>query len=249
MQPGKSVFFVSDAHLGVPDHASSLERERKLVKWLDEIAPRAESIHIVGDLFDFWFEYRHAVPRGFVRILGKLAELRDRGIDMHVYTGNHDFWLFDYFPKELGIPVHYDIQRYTYNGKKFLVGHGDGIGPGDHGYKFIKKVFTNPLCQWLFARLHPNFGIGLALYWSRKSRQADAHIDERFRGEEEVQVIYAREVLNSEDLDYFVFGHRHWPTKYALTEKAYLLNLGDWITHFSYAEFDGQDATVKHWEQ
>jgi UDP-2,3-diacylglucosamine hydrolase len=249
MQPGKSVFFVSDAHLGVPDHASSLERERKLVKWLDEIAPRAESIHIVGDLFDFWFEYRHAVPRGFVRILGKLAELRDRGIDMHVYTGNHDFWLFDYFPKELGIPVHYDIQRYTYNGKKFLVGHGDGIGPGDHGYKFIKKVFTNPLCQWLFARLHPNFGIGLALYWSRKSRQANAHIDERFRGEEEVQVIYAREVLNSEDLDYFVFGHRHWPTKYALTEKAYLLNLGDWITHFSYAEFDGQDATVKHWEQ
>lgn len=249
MQPGKSVFFVSDVHLGVPDHASSLERERKLVKWLDEISPRAESIHIVGDLFDFWFEYRHAVPRGFVRILGKLAELRDQGIEVHIYTGNHDFWLFDYFPQELGIPVHYDIQRYSYNGKKFLVGHGDGIGPGDHGYKFLKKIFTNPVCQWLFARLHPNLGIGLALYWSRKSRQADAQIDESFKGESEAQVIYAREVLNSEDLDYFVFGHRHWPTKYALNEQAHLLNLGDWITHFTYAEFDGQDATVKHWEQ
>jgi UDP-2,3-diacylglucosamine hydrolase len=246
---GHNIYFVSDAHLGVPDHASSLERERKLVAWLDFASRDATAIHLVGDLFDFWFEYRHAVPRGYVRLLGKLAELRDRGIDLYVYTGNHDLWMFDYFEQELGIPVFREPQTWAYHGSRFLVGHGDGIGPGDHGYKFIKRVFSNRWCQWAFARIHPNLGVGMALYWSRKSRQADAHKDESFKGEAEPQVIYSRQVLAREAYRYFIFGHRHCATLYPLSPDSTFCNLGDWITQFTYAVFDGKELALKTWNQ
>jgi len=246
---GHNIYFVSDAHLGVPNYASSLQREKKLVEWLDAASQDAAAIHLVGDLFDFWFEYRHAVPRGFVRVLGKLAELRDRGIDLYVYTGNHDLWMFDYFEQELGIPVFREPQSWTYHGSRFLVGHGDGIGPGDHGYKFIKRVFSNRWCQWAFARLHPNLGVGMALYWSRKSRQADAHKDETFKGETEPQVIHARQVLQREPYRYFIFGHRHCAALYPLRPDSTFCNLGDWITQFSYAVFDGQNLAIKTWTQ
>jgi UDP-2,3-diacylglucosamine hydrolase len=246
---GQSVFFISDMHLGVPSHEASLQREKKLVLWLDEIADRAQAIHLVGDLFDFWFEYKEVVPKGYIRFLGKLAELRDRGIDIHVYTGNHDIWMFGYLTDEMGIALHREGQNWLYGDCRIHVGHGDGIGPGDHGYKFIKKVFSNKVCQWMFRQIHPDFGIRLALFWSRKSRQADAHIDESFKGEEEAQVVFAREYLEKEDIDFFVFGHRHWPTDYALNDKSRFINLGDWITHFTYAEFDGKDMHLKHWQQ
>ncbi len=249
LPPGKSVFFVSDIHLGVPDRAGSLEREKKLVNWLDSIADRAAAIHLVGDLFDFWFEYRHAVPRGYVRILGKLAELRDNGIPIYAYTGNHDMWMFGYFEEELGIPVYRKPMPWTYAGKDFLVGHGDGIGPGDHGYKLIKKVFNNPLCQWAFARIHPNLGIGLALYWSRRSRVAGEGIDESFQAEAEPQVIYARERLKSEHFNYFIFGHRHCPTLYALQPGSDFVNLGDWVRHFSYALYNGRDLKLEYYRE
>lgn len=245
MAPGKYVYFVSDVHLGVPSHEASLARERKLVDWLSSIEDSAEAIHIVGDLFDFWFEYATVVPRGFVRVLGKLASIRDRGIPVYMYTGNHDLWMFDYFEKELGIPVYRAPREWEYSGSKFLVGHGDGVGPGDHGYKFIKKVFTSKLCQWLFARLHPNFGIGLALFWSRKSREADAHIDESFQGEKEAQVIYSREQIAHKTLNFIVFGHRHCPTVYPLNEESTFVNLGDWITHFTFGRFDGKKIELK----
>ncbi len=244
---GKKVYFVSDVHLGVPDYASSLEREKRLVAWLDRAAEDAAAIHLVGDLFDFWFEYRHTVPRGFVRVLGKLAELSDRGIPLYAYTGNHDLWMFDYFPRELGVPVFREPQSWTYGKDRFLVGHGDGIGPGDHGYKLIKRVFSNRLCQWAFARLHPNFGVGLALFWSRRSRMADAGKDESFQAEREPQVVYARQVLEREAYRYFVFGHRHCPVQYPLSPESSLVNLGDWITHFSYAVYDGQGLQLEHW--
>jgi UDP-2,3-diacylglucosamine hydrolase len=244
---GKKIYFVSDVHLGVPDRASSLERERRLVAWLDRAAEDAAAIHLVGDLFDFWFEYRHAVPRGFVRILGKLAELSDRGIPLYAYTGNHDLWMFDYFPSELGVPVFREPQSWTYGKDRFLVGHGDGIGPGDYGYKFIKRVFSNPLCQWAFARLHPNFGVGLALFWSRRSRMADAGKDDSFQAEQEPQVVYARQVLERESYRYFLFGHRHCPVQYPLSPEASLVNLGDWMTHFSYAVYDGQSLRLERW--
>ena len=249
ISPGKRVFFVSDVHLGVPDHASSLQREKILVEWLDRIAGEAAAIHLVGDLFDFWFEYKHAVPKGFVRILGKLAELRDRGIPIYSYTGNHDLWMFDYFETELGIPVFREPQTWIYNNQRFLVGHGDGIGPGDHGYKFIKRVFSNRLCQWLFARIHPNLGVGMALFWSRKSRLAEEGRDESFQGEQEPQVVYAREQLQHELYRYFVFGHRHCPTVYPLNEQSTFVNLGDWIRHFTYARFDGENIALENFQQ
>ena len=248
MTPGKQVYFFSDVHLGVPDHASSLAREQRLVAWLQHIAPTAEAVHIVGDLFDFWFEWRLAVPRGYVRILGQLAAMRDAGIPIYAYTGNHDLWYFGYFEEELGIPVYREPQTWTYGSHRFLVGHGDGIGPGDHGYKFIKRVFSNRLCQWAFARLHPNLAIGMALFWSRKSRKADADLDESFRGEAEAQVIYAREHQASDPHNFYVFGHRHCPARLPLDAQTKMVNLGDWIHHFSFGVYDGQDLQLRSWD-
>ncbi len=237
-------------HLGVPNEKSSRERELKLIRWLDEVSKDATEIFIVGDLFDFWFEYKHAIPRGFARIQGKIASLTDSGIPVHLFTGNHDMWMFDYFPKELGVSVHPNPIEREWNGKKFFIGHGDGLGPGDYSYKFIKKVFTNPLCQWLFARLHPNFGIGLANYFSRKSRIATSSEEEVFQGEaREWLVQFCKDELTKTHRDYFVFGHRHLPIDFDLGQKSTYYNLGDWIRYSSYLEFDGEACSLKYFEK
>ena len=164
------IYFASDFHLGIPDYKSSLIREKKLVNWLDMISGNADEIFLMGDIFDFWFEYKTVVPKGFVRLLGKLAELTDSGIKIYIIKGNHDMWMYDYLPREVGINILDDKVILEEDGKKIFLAHGDGLGPGDTGYKLIKKVFTSAICQWLFARLHPNFGIGFAHFWSRKSR-------------------------------------------------------------------------------
>lgn len=242
----KHLYFASDFHLGVPNYEKSLEREKLLVNWLDEIAPKAEAIYLVGDLFDFWFEYRNAIPRGFARIQGKLAELSDRGIPIHIFTGNHDMWIFDYLPKELGVTVHRKPIHVEFEGKKLFIGHGDGLGPGDSGYKFIKKVFNSKLCQWLFARIHPNTGIGIANYWSRKSRKSTGNDDAHYLGDEnEWLAIYSKEILEKEHFDYFIFGHRHLPLEIDLGKNSTYINLGDWIQYFTYAEFDGDQLKLK----
>lgn len=242
------IYFASDFHLGAPNPEESLKRERLIVQWLEEISHNAREIYLVGDLFDFWFEYKKAVPRGFVRLLGKLAELSDRGIPIHVFTGNHDMWIFDYLPKETGVQLHREPITREWDGKKFLIGHGDGLGPGDHGYKFIKKVFASKLCQWLFARFHPNFGIGLADFWSRKSRSHTGSKDQIFLGEEnEWLAIYSKERLQKEHFDYFIFGHRHLPLDIQLQENSRYLNLGEWINHYTFAEFDGTDLRMKEY--
>lgn len=247
MKPGKKIYFASDFHLGVPDQESSLEREKMVVKWLEEIRHDAEEIYLMGDIFDFWFEYKSVVPKGFVRLLGKLAEITDSGIPVYFFTGNHDMWMFGYFPKELNIPVLREPVTKVFNGKKFFLGHGDGLGPGDHGYKFIKKVFANKFCQWLFARFHPNFGMSIAQYWSRKSRIANGSKDEKFHGETgEWLVIYSREVLQKEHFDYFLFGHRHLPLDIQLNEKSRYVNLGEWVNYRSYAVFDGEKLELKY---
>ena len=248
MQAGKKIYFVSDVHLGTPDHATSLEREKLLVKWLDGIRHDAEHIYIVGDLFDFWFEYKHAIPKGYTRILGKLAELSDAGIKLHFFTGNHDLWMFGYFEKELNIPVYYEPIQITISGKKFFIGHGDGLGPGDHGYKFIKKVFSNRLAQWLYRMVHPDTGISLASFFSRSSRNAGPKELEQFMGEDkEWLLIFARETLKNEYFDYFVFGHRHLPLDITLDGSSRYINLGDWMNYFSYAEFDGENMVLKYY--
>jgi UDP-2,3-diacylglucosamine hydrolase len=244
------IYFASDFHLGVPDKDSSLDREKRIVRWLTEVSKDADEIFLLGDLFDFWFEYKQVVPRGFTRLLGKLSELTDRGIPVHVFTGNHDMWIFDYLPSETGVILHRDSIQREWSGKKFFIGHGDGLGPGDHGYKFIKKVFASKVCQWLFARFHPNFGIGLANYWSRKSRKSTGDSDKKFLGEDkEWLVAYSKEVLEKEHFDYFIFGHRHLPLDIKLSESSSYLNLGDWITHFSYAVFDGSNTALKYYEK
>ena len=249
MKPGQKIYFASDFHLGIPNEAASLEREKQLVSWLDEISTDAAEIFLVGDIFDFWFEYRTVVPRGYVRLLGKLAELTDSGIPVYHFIGNHDMWMFGYFEKELNIPVYKHPVEREFEGKKFYIGHGDGLGPGDHGYKFIKKVFRNPVSQWLFARIHPNLGIGIANYWSRKSRLAQGEIDP-FQGEEKEWLVqFCREKLEEEHFDYFIFGHRHLPLDIDLNGKSRYINLGDWIKHNSYAVFDGKHLELKYYKK
>jgi UDP-2,3-diacylglucosamine hydrolase len=243
------IYFASDFHLGAPDYKSSRQREKKIVSWLDEIRKDAAEIFLVGDLFDFWFEYKHAIPKGFVRLQGKMAEIADAGIPLHVFTGNHDMWMFDYLPKELGIQLHRKPIRRTLAGKEFLIGHGDGLGPGDHGYKFIKKVFASPVSQWLFARLHPNLGIQLANYWSGTSRKANRDEDEKFKGEEmEWLAIYCKEYLKKEHIDYFIFGHRHLPLDLEVGKNSRYINLGEWMNYQTYAVFNGEELELKEYK-
>lgn len=239
-------YFASDFHLGAPDKKSSFEREKRIVAWLDEIKEDVTELFILGDVFDFWFEYKHVVPRGFVRLLGKLAELSDKGVPIHWFIGNHDMWIFDYIPEELNVTMHREPIERTLNGKKFYIGHGDGLGPGDYGYKFIKKVFRSRLSQWLFARLHPGFGIGLANYFSSKSRQTSQEDDKKFLGKDkEWLAIYAEEIGEKTAIDYFVFGHRHLPMKLQLETGGIYFNLGDWITNFTYGVFDENGFELK----
>jgi len=248
LNPGKKIYFISDFHLGAPDYATSLVREKRVVQFLDEIKNDAAVIFILGDLFDFWYEYKRVVPKGFVRILGKLAELTDSGIIIHFFVGNHDMWMNGYFEKELNIDVYHEPKEYEFNGKKFLIGHGDGLGPGDHRYKFMKKIFRNKFSQSLFGMLHPSFGIGLADYFSRKSRMSTGKKDEQFLGEEkEWLIVFCKEMLSKKHFDYFIFGHRHLPIEYKLNENSEYINLGDWIKYNSYAVFDNGSVTLKYY--
>lgn len=251
MQPAeKKIYFLSDFHLGAPDAVTSLAREKKICRFLDSIKKDAAHIFIVGDLFDFWFEYRQVVPKGFVRILGKLAELTDSGIPVHFFVGNHDMWMKDYFQKELNIPVYFEPKEFIFNGKNFLIGHGDGLGPGDHAYKAMKKVFRHPVSKWLFGMLPPYIGIGMANYFSRKSRAKTGTIDEIFLGEEnEWLIIYSKEVLEKQHYDYFIFGHRHLPIDIKLNNNSRYINLGEWIKYDSYAVFDGENLELKYYKE
>jgi UDP-2,3-diacylglucosamine hydrolase len=245
----KKIYFLSDFHLGAPDHEASLLREKRIVRFLDEIQHGASHIFILGDLFDFWYEYKRVVPKGFVRILGKLAALTDAGIVIKFFVGNHDMWMTGYFENELGIEVFHEPKEFIFSGKTFFIGHGDGLGPGDHRYKFIKKVFRNRFSQWAFGALHPAIGIGLADYMSRKSRAATGKTDEQFLGEDkEWLIIFARGMLTKKQVDFFIFGHRHFPTDIRLTASSRYINLGDWIQYNSYAVYDGNDTTLKYYE-
>ncbi|MFO7999502.1 MAG: UDP-2,3-diacylglucosamine diphosphatase [Bacteroidales bacterium] len=244
------IFFVSDSHLGVPDYDTSLVREKLLVQWLEEVAQEAEEIFLLGDIFDFWFEYRTVVPKGFVRLLGKLAELSDRGVRLHFFTGNHDLWAFDYLENEVGLKVCRQPVERSFGGKRFLIGHGDGLGPGDSGYKFLKAVFSSSICQKLFAFIHPGLGIRLAHYFSRKSRVVNGANDEHYLGDEkEFLVSYCKQVLQDRPMDYFIFGHRHLPLDLEVAPGSRYINTGDWVTHYSYAVFDRGKLELKFWQK
>lgn len=244
MSSGKHTYFLSDFHLGIPNRAGSLERERRIIAFLNEIAPEAEAIYLMGDVFDFWFEYKHVVPKYHVRLLGKLAELTDAGIPVHFFMGNHDMWTFGYLSEELGLQVHSDTYVTEINGKRFFLGHGDGKGPGDKGFKRLKKVFRHPFNQWLFGRLHPNMAFGMAQHFSYKSRAAGDD-ESQFLKENEWLYQYCQRKLAAEHYDYFVFGHRHLPICTPVGDRSLYINLGDWIVYNTYAVFDGENLDLR----
>lgn len=246
---GKKIYFASDNHLGAPDREQSLPREKKFVAWLDEIKSDAAAILLLGDLFDFWMEYKTVVPKGFTRTLGKLAEISDSGIPIYYFVGNHDLWMNGYFEEELGIPVFHKPQKFTFNDTSFFIGHGDGLGPGDKGYKRMKKVFTNPMAKWFYRWLHPDWGVRLAQYFSVKNKMISGDEDVTFLGNnKEWLVQYSKRKLEREHYDYFVFGHRHLPLEIDLSAKSSYVNLGDWITYYTYAVFDGHKLALKKYQ-
>ena len=243
---GKKIYFSSDNHLGAPTPEASKPREKKFVAWLNEIKEDAAAIFLLGDLFDFWFEYKTVVPKGFTRTLGKLAEIADSGIPIYFFVGNHDLWMKDYFKTELGIPVYHKSQEFTVNDTSFFIGHGDGLGPKDKGYKRMKKVFTNPFFKWLFKWMHPDIGIRIGQYMSVKNKLISGDDDAKFLGEEnEWLAIYAKRKLEDKHRDFFIFGHRHLPLEIQLNETSKYINLGDWIQYYTYGVFDGNSFELK----
>lgn len=240
------IYFASDQHFGAPDAASSRVREALFINWLDSIKHDAKILFLLGDLFDFWFEYKKVVPKGFIRVLGKIAELKDSGVDIHFFVGNHDLWMDDYFETELNIPVYHKPQVFTFNNKVFYIGHGDGLGPGDNGYKRMKKVFTNPFSKWLFRWLHPDIGVRLAQYLSTQNKLISGEEDVVFLGEDQEWLVqFAKTLLQDKHYDYFVFGHRHLPMEIKLNDTSTYINLGDWVAHFTYAVFNGKNIELK----
>jgi len=250
MQNNKKIYFASDVHLGHPDIEKARWRERLFVKWLDEIKTDAAEIYLVGDIFDFWYEYKKVVPRGFVRTLGKIAEITDMGIPVHFFTGNHDIWVTDYLPAELGVILHRGPIEKEFADKQFYIAHGDGLGPGDKSYKLLKKVFTNKAMQWMFSRLHPNFAISLAHYHSNSSRQSQGYKPSTFNGEnKEILYRYAKNLVQTKPYDYLIFGHRHLMVNMKISENSRYINLGDWLYHFSYGVFDGKEFQLLNYHK
>jgi len=249
LAPGRKAYFASDFHLGTPTPEQSRARERAVVAWLDHVKTDAAIIFLVGDVFDFWFEYKHSIPKGFARLQGKLAELTDAGLPIVLFTGNHDMWMDSYFTDEMGIPVYRAPRQYQLGEKAFLIGHGDGLGPGDHVYKQLKKVFENRLARRLFRYVHPDLGIGLAQKWSRRSRITNEKKDEeRFLGEDREWLMqYAREVEQRQHHDYYIFGHRHLPLNLRVAPNSRYINLGEWVSARTYAVFDGTDLQLLTW--
>jgi len=246
IDPASRIVFASDFHLGVPDYDSSLKREKKLVAWLEEEAKKHSSIYLMGDLFDFWFEYKHVVPKHYVRLLGTLARLTDNGIFISVFTGNHDMWLFDYFEKELNIKIHRNPLFVHAQNKVLMIGHGDGLGPNDYGYKRLKKMFSNPLLQWFFARLHPNFAFGVAKYFSNKSRIAQT-TEEEFKSlnDEWLWQYCAKKKNEYPDIDYFIFGHRHLKLDLEVGNNARYINTGTWLEDANFAVLENGQLDQK----
>ncbi len=250
---GKKIYFVSDLHLGIPDYDSSLQRERIFIDWLEKIRNDAFEIYLMGDVFDFWFEYKTVVPKGYTRMFGKLAELTDAGIPIYLFKGNHDIWAFDYLNKELNIQIHRKPMQVYFNDSLFFLSHGDGIGSGDRAYKVLKFIFELPLNQFLFNWIHPDIGTRLGLYFSRRSRIANVAKEEKRQMQEPLEEIYTyqfakKQIENNSKINYFIFGHNHQAIHEKLSEKSEYLILGDWISYYTYASFDGTELKLEYFK-
>ena len=258
LENNKKAYFCSDQHFGAPSISESKLREQKFINWLNEIKKDAQVLFLMGDLFDFWHEWNHVIPKGYVRVLGKLAELKDSGIELFMFVGNHDLWMKSYFEDEIGCKVFFSKQYFEISERKFLLAHGDGLGPGDKGYKRMKKLFTNPVAQWAFKWLHPDIAMKVAIYFSTKNKMISGEEDKEFLGEDkEFLILYSKEKLKSEHFDLFIYGHRHLPlvldlkkdasTSLSTTDAKYV-NLGDWIYYFTFGVFDGNKFQLKTFE-
>jgi UDP-2,3-diacylglucosamine hydrolase len=247
---GKNAYFASDFHLGLSASSKEKEtlREKKIVQWLDYIEQNSQALFLVGDIFDFWFEYKHAIPKGFSRFLGKIASMSDRGIDIYFFTGNHDLWMFEYLQTELGITIFTNPIELNINNIKMYVGHGDGLGPGDNSYKILKKIFTNPIAHWIFKWLHPDIGVGFAKRWSRHSRISKGG-PELYKGEKEYLLQYCKSKEAEKHHDYYVFGHRHLPLELDINATSKYFNLGEWLNSYSYGVFDGNSFQLKTYKK
>ncbi len=241
---GKKLFFASDCHLGEPDYETSRDREQKVVSWLDEHMDVAGGFFLLGDIFDFWFEYHHVIPKGYVRLLGKLAEITDRGIPVFFFTGNHDMWLSDYFSQELNIAVFKEPQSFKVNDTFIQVGHGDGLGPGQRPYKLLKAMFANPFCQWLFRWIHPNVGFAIANSWSRQSRTHNGVAQPFVSPDDEKIFQYCLDTEKEQHHDLYVFGHRHLALELPINPKSIYYNVGEWIQGFTFGVYNGKDFAL-----
>ncbi len=241
--PRDRIYFASDFHLGSPDNHKSVIREKKICRWLDSIYDKAKEIYLVGDIFDFWFEYNMVIPKGFERIKGKLAQFTDDGIQIHFFPGNHDLWTFGYLEKELGLTVHKKPLVTKINDKVFFIAHGDGLGKIDIKYNILKSIFNNSLCKFLFSLLNPNLGIKIAHYWSRQSRRKGGQFNKVELRKNLIE--YSKSILKKSHIDFFIFGHIHEPIEIEISKKTKYINLGDWISHFSYVEFQQNNLLFK----
>jgi len=245
----KKIYFVSDVHLGAPALKDNKEREMLFAQWLDEIKQDAGELFLMGDIFDFWYEYKKVVPRGFTRILGRLADISDSGVPVHFFAGNHDLWVYDYLPQEIGLTLHRNEFITKRNGKTFYLAHGDGVDPDDKGYIFLRKIFTNKILQWSFSRLHPNLALSIAHKWSKSSRLAKLRIEEEFKVKDEGMFKFAENILEKELIDYFIFGHRHIMVNVEMNKATRFILLGDWINNYSYGVFDGEKFELKRYKK
>jgi UDP-2,3-diacylglucosamine hydrolase len=253
MEGRKKIYFASDAHLGARAHRDSLAVEKKLVRWLDSIKDEAAAIYLLGDMFDYWYEYRYVAPKGFVRFLGKLAELSDAGVEIHLFIGNHDIWMFDYLPQEIGAVIHRDVLTVDLLGKRFFLGHGDEVDYRSRMFRFLRAFFRNRVCQWLYAGIHPRWTFGFALGWSLSSREEGLKRKgaEEYLGEDsEYLVRFAKEYLKGHpEINFFIFGHRHILLDLLLSGQSRILIAGDWIKLFSYVEWDGERLSLLLFEE
>lgn len=247
----KRIYFASDFHLGLSYSSKEEEiaREQKIIRWLTQIQKDAKAVFLVGDIFDFWFEYKQVVPKGYVRFLSKIADLIHHGIQVYFFTGNHDLWMHDYLENELGAKVfHHPIQLNAGN-KKIFVGHGDGLGPGDTMYKILKRIFTNPVAQWFFRWLHPDIGVWLARKWSKNSRIKKAGLDEVFLEDREFLVQYCKKVEQTTHFDMYIFGHRHLRIDTEITSNSRYYNLGEWVYQCSFGTLSTDGFELNSFEE
>ena len=261
----KNVYFISDAHLGCLAIKHRRQQERRLVRFLDEIKDKAGAIYMLGDMFDFWFEYQTVVPKGFTRFLGKISELTDMGIEVHYFTGNHDIWCLDYLEKECGVVLHRNALTLEIGDQTFYLAHGDGLGDRDWKFRLIRSIFHNKFCQWAFRWLHPAIGVRFGLNWAKHSRlkhssntcqiaqSSDCQMDgdPPYQGEDkEPLVIFAKQYLKEHpDVDFFIFGHRHIELDLALSRQTRVIILGDWVSQFTYAVYDGERLYMENYTE